>query len=117
MLVLDDTISKRLRFEQKKPELQSDADDEDPVDDDLPKLEDDEDDAVESESDLFDEQSGEGMANNDGLSTSEIQQMMSPYKNFAGVYPSDIIKKIKPTKKKFGFIMNTDPSTKKGDIG
>lgn len=57
---------------------------------------------------------GDGVSNG-GLSTGEILKMMKPYtkKGFVGVIPSDYVDKIDP-KRKFAFIMNTDPSSKKG---
>jgi len=53
--------------------------------------------------------------NNDGkgLYDYEIEEIMKPYKNFAGVISSDEVNKL-PLKNEMGFVMNLDPRDKPG---
>jgi len=60
--------------------------------------------------------SGSGRNHQNGLWDYQLEKIMKRYPNFAGVYPSDKLNEIPVNQntKRFGFIMNTDPSWKNG---
>jgi len=49
-----------------------------------------------------------------GLSTSHINKYMEDTKGFVGTFPRDMLVKVPASDSPFGFVMNLDPSTKKG---
>lgn len=51
-----------------------------------------------------------------GLMTSQIDKLMTPWmkKGYLGTFAIDQVKHLDPNHKKFGFVMNLDPSQKKG---
>lgn len=58
------------------------------------------------------EQEGSGI-NRGGLFSNQIRNIMKKFKKFVGVFAIDQLNLV-PVRKEMGFILNTDPSTKKG---